>query len=332
MADIPIALTCADYARVMPLAIGSVKPGGIDLTMIMGTDGSWEMRAEMLRRALHDPTVQGGEASMAGHLRRIDKGDRSFIGLPVFPLRNFTARDLYVRKGGRVETPADLPGKRVGMYDWVASGSIWYRHFLRFINVPPESLEWWIGDIDAPRAPTHLYTLPAGVHRAPAERSLAQMLIAGELDAIYSPARPQRYDPVSGPIIRLFSDIRAVERDYFRRTRCFPPQHLVILRRDVWEQNKWIAPSLTSAFIRCNDQFTTAQRQFPYVSPWLDAELEETEAVMGRDFHPYGFATNRSAIEVFCREACALGIVDRRITPEEYFGEYLASGSGSAVP
>ena len=139
MADIPISLTCADYARVMPLATGDVKPEGVALTLIHGTGGSWEMRAEMLRRALDDPAVQGGEASMAGHLRRIDKGDRSHVGLPVFPLRNFTARDLYVRKGGPVKTPADLTGKRIGMYDWVASGSIWYRHFLQFIDVPPAS-------------------------------------------------------------------------------------------------------------------------------------------------------------------------------------------------
>jgi len=66
MADVPITPTCADYARVMPLATGDVKPDGIALTLIQGTGGSWEMRAEMLRRALNDPTVQGGEASMAG--------------------------------------------------------------------------------------------------------------------------------------------------------------------------------------------------------------------------------------------------------------------------
>jgi len=267
MADIPITLTCADYARVMPLTTGDIKPDGIDLTLVLGRGGSWEMRAEMLRRALNDPAVQGGEASMAGHLRRIDNGDRSFVGLPVFPLRNFTARDLYVRKDGPIKTPADLRGKRIGMYDWVASGSIWYRHFLRFIEVPPESLEWWIGDIDTPRAPTHLYTLPEGVHRPPAGRSLSEMLIAGGLDALYSPPRPQHYDPVNGPIIRLFPDIRAIERDYFRRTGCFPPQHLVILRRDVWEHDKWIARHLTDAFIRCNDLFTTAQRQFPMSHP-----------------------------------------------------------------
>jgi 4,5-dihydroxyphthalate decarboxylase len=100
MANLPISLTCADYARVMPLAVGDVKPDGIDLSMILGRAGSWPMRAEMLRRASNDPTVHGGESSMAGHLRRIDKGDRSLVGLPVFPLRNFTARDLYVRKDG----------------------------------------------------------------------------------------------------------------------------------------------------------------------------------------------------------------------------------------
>ena len=238
MPGIPISLTCADYARVMPLATGDVKPDGIALTLIHGTGGSWEMRAEMLRRALNDPAVQGGEASMAGHLRRIDKGDRSHIGLPVFPLRNFTARDLYVRKDRSLKSPADLVGKRVGMYDWAASGSIWYRHFLQFLGVPPESLQWWIGDVDATRAPTHLYTLPEGVHRPTEGRSLSEMLIVGELDAIYSPPRPQHYDPVNGPIIRLFPDIRTVERDYFRRTGCFPPQHLIILRRDrdVWSR------------------------------------------------------------------------------------------------
>ena len=109
MADVPITLTCADYARVMPLATGDVKPDGIALTLIQGTGGSWEMRAEMLRRALNDPTVQGGEASMAG-ISAVSTSDRSCVGLPVFPLRNFTARDLYVLKGGSVRAPADLIG------------------------------------------------------------------------------------------------------------------------------------------------------------------------------------------------------------------------------
>src|SRR5436853_591684 len=102
MAEIPISLTCADYARVMPLATGQVKPEGIALTMILGNRGSWPARAEMLRRAVQDPDVQGGEWSMAQYLYRIEKGDRRYVGLPVFPLRTVTARDLYIRRAGSI--------------------------------------------------------------------------------------------------------------------------------------------------------------------------------------------------------------------------------------
>jgi 4,5-dihydroxyphthalate decarboxylase len=325
MTTLPLTLTIADYARLMPLAAGQVKPDGIDLTLVLGRDGSWPARADLLRRALNDPQVQGGEASMAGHLRRIAQGDRSHVAIPVFPLRNFTARDLYVRKDGPVKTAADLRGRRVGMYDWVASGSIWYRHFLRFVDVQPDQVQWWIGSVDEPGITNHVYTLPDGVHAAPASKPLSEMLIDGELDAMLSPPRPRRYHPVDGPIVRLFADIRSIERDYFRATGMFPPQHLVVIKRPVWEAHKWIARSLTDAFTRATDMFDKAQRGFPYVSPWLDAELEETEALMGADFHAEGFERNRATIEVFSEQARALGIIGRRITAEEYFAEYLQS-------
>ena len=88
MTNLPITLTAADYARLMPLTTRAVVPDGIDLALLLGRAGSWPERAEMLRRAGADPAVHGGESSMGGHLRRIDKGDRSLVALPVFPLRS----------------------------------------------------------------------------------------------------------------------------------------------------------------------------------------------------------------------------------------------------
>ena len=325
MTAIPICLTCADYARLAPLMIGDVKPEGIELTLLHGTGGDWPARAEMLRRAISDAEVDGGEASMAGHLRRIDNGDRSFVALPVFPLRNFTGRDLYARKDGPIKTPADLIGKRVGMYDWVASGSIWYRHFLNFIGVPPRGLDWWIGDVEGGWRARHPGELPPGVHAVPEGRYLLEMLLAGDLEAIYSPPRPSCYHPKDGPVVRLFPDCRAVERDYFRATGIYPPQHLIVLRREVWERDKWLAKGLANAFVRSNAMFAAAQRNFPYVSPWLDPELEETEALMGADFHQDGYERNRATVEAFCRQAFDLGITKRCVTPEDYFAEFLAS-------
>jgi 4,5-dihydroxyphthalate decarboxylase len=325
MAHVRVSLTCADYARVLPLATGEVKPEGIALTMILGSRGSWPARAEMLRRAVQDPSVQGGEWSMAQYLYRIDKGDRQFVGLPVFPLRNFTARDLYVRRGGPIRRPEDLAGKRIGMYSYTASGSIWYRHFLRFLGLDPRAIQWWVGDIDTPWSAPMDVTLPPGVKAPPPGRSLTDMLVAGELEAIYSPPRPQAYHPRTGALARLFPDFRGLEQEYFRKTGAFPPQHLIVLRRDAWEANRWIARSLTDAFITANDTFTAAQRSFPYATPWLEAELEDTAAAMGEDFHPYGLERTRSQIDMFAEEAFRLGLTSHRVTVEEYFADFLAS-------
>ncbi len=323
MADLKLTLTCADYARVMPLVTKQVKPDGIDLTLEVGTGGSWPMRAEMLRRAIHDPKVHGGEGSVCVHLLRMDRGDRSLVGLPVFPLRNFTARDLYVRKGGPIKSPADLAGCRIGMYGWANSGAVWYRHFLRYIGVDLTALHWWIGPIDQPRPTTSTFVLPAHVKEPPAGKSIAEMLVDGDLDAIYSPNRPKAYDAANGPIVRLFPGYKSVEQDYFRKTRAYPPQHLMLLHRPVWEANPWIAKSLTDAFIACNDMFTQSLRNFPYASPWLEADLDETAALMGEDYHPYGYEKNADAIQMFADQAFESELTTRRVMVDDYFAEFL---------
>jgi 4,5-dihydroxyphthalate decarboxylase len=325
MANPAITLTCADYPRLMPLASGAVRPEGVDLTLVLGHDGSWGARAEMLSRALTDPQVHGGEGSMARQLRRIEQGDRSYVALPAFPLRNLTARDIYVRKDGTVRSAADLTGKRVGMYSWSASGSIWYRHMLRFLGVEPESFTWFIGDIDNSEWSISETGMPDFVHTPPKGRSLAQMLVEGELDALLSPPRPQRYHPKTGPIVRLIPEFRAIEQDYLRKFNIWPPQHLILLRRDAWLANKSIARSITDAFVRNNAVFAATQRSFPYASPWMDIDLDEAEALMGADGHADGLDVNRPAMEVFCEQAHRAGITRRRVSVDEYFAEYLES-------
>jgi len=321
MADLKISLTCADYVRVLPLACGMIETPGIDLTMILGRFGRWTDRAEALRRATGDATVTGGEGSMAQHLYRIDKGDRSHVGLPVFPLRNFGGRDFYVRQGSPIRSLKDLAGKRVGTYSVTASGSIWYRHFMRWGGLDPASIDWLVGNIDEPFGLSSI--VPPGAKLAPEGRSLASMLIAGEIDAITSPPRPKDYHPTKGPIVRLLPDFSQAEADYWRATGCFTPQHLITIRREVWEKNRWIAKALTDAFIACETMYTSLQRSLPYATPWQEAENERTVAIMGEDYHPYGLPRCTREVEAFCEEAHKSGLTSRRISVDEFFAEYL---------
>ena len=314
-----LTLSFPEYSRLVPLALGDVKPEGIDLTWVRG------VRANMLALAIGDAKVQGGEHSLAQHLYRIAKGDRSHVGLPVFPLRNFGVRDIFVRRGAGPAKAADLVGARVGMYSWTASGSVWYRHLLRHLGVGVDKVKWTIGSIDEP-SPATPPALPAGIVAAPAGRALSEMLAAGDLDAIISPQRPRGFDVARGPLARMFPDFPAIERRYFEATRCYPPQHLVILRRAAVEANPWILRNLQAMFEAAERSFVANQRMFPYASPWLEADVDATDVAMGPEYHAHGFEANRHQIDAFCAEAHALGLVPRKLAADELFAEFLKSG------
>ncbi|MBL4919189.1 hypothetical protein [Szabonella alba] len=326
MSRFALHLACADYSRVMPLAAGIVRPERIDLTLTLGRNGSWPDRANILARILRENVFHGGESSMGGHLLRVLRGDRSFVALPVFILRTFGERDLYVAKDGPIRTAADLIGKRMGLYSWVASGAVWYRHAMVNLGVPLEAVEWWVGDVNAAGETSHAADLPEKVKKAP--DFLSKLLADGQIDAMWSPPRPNGFDPDNGPITRLFPDFRPVEETYFNTTGIFPMQHLIILRRDVWDAAPWIGKSLVQAFQASNAAFEAAQTGFPDAFPWMAAEIPDTRAILGEDPYSHGLTDrNIHALETFIAQALDAGIIDRSVSVDQYFADYLrASG------
>ena len=309
-----LTLTCANYVRFMPIAAGDVRPSGLSLTWVRGD------RADMLRRATGDSAVDGGETSMAQHVMRLAAGDRSFVAIPVFPLRNFTARDLYARKGSALKA-GGLASSRIGIYNWAASGAVWYRHLVRHLGHDTAKVAWTVGGVDAPAAVRIPEPPPAHVRPAPKERSLSDLLLRGELDALFSPVPPAGLG--DGTMVRVFPDFRDMEQRYYAATRCFPPQHVIVLRRTSWQKEPAAGRRLVDAFNTAEVQFEAAQRQFPYNSPWLIADVEDAVRIMGADYHAHGFEKNRHALDTFCQGAFDDGLTKRRVTAEEFFAEFL---------
>jgi 4,5-dihydroxyphthalate decarboxylase len=313
-----LTLACANYVRFMPIATGDVRPRDVTLTWVRGE------RNEMLRRATDDPAVDGGESSMAQHVMRLDRGDRSLVAIPVFPLRNFTARDLYARKGA-VPAAGALGARRIGIYNWAASGAVWYRHFVRYLGHDTSTISWVVGGVDTPAAVRLPEPPLPNVTPAPEGASLSELLLGRRIDALFAPLPPQKLHPIDGPIVRVFPDFREREQKYFADTRCYPPQHVVLIRRAAWERDPGAGGRLVEAFNASESAFEAAQRLFPYNSPWLIQDVEDAARLMGADYHAHGLEKNRHAVDTFCRGAYEDGLTRRRLTVEDFFAEFLAA-------
>jgi len=121
---------------------------------------------------------------------------------------------------------------------------------------------------------------------------------------------------------RLFPDYVQDEKDYFRRTRIYPIMHTVVIRRDIYERDPWVALSLYKALCTAKDRcyHFLAEAGSPKVSSaWLQPLLEEERAIIGPDWYPYGIAQNRPSIEALLQYAHEHGLTARRVKLEELF-------------
>ena len=61
------------------------------------------------------------------------------------------------------------------------------------------------------------------------------------------------------------------------------------------------------------------QKWFFETMPWFAQELENTQAMMGENFFPYGIEANRKTLETLFRYSHVQGLASRQLTVEELF-------------
>jgi 4,5-dihydroxyphthalate decarboxylase len=231
-----------------------------------------------------------------------------------------------VHTGSGISTPADLAGRVVGVPEYQVTAAVWIRGILaEHHGLPVSSVRYRTGGLHEPgRVEKVTLHLPPEIDVAPieADRTLSDMLVSGEIDALYSPRSPAPFLARAPEVGRLFPNFREVESAYFARTGIFPIMHVIALRREVYEANRWLARSLTKAFeaarrdaMRGIDE-TAALR---YLLPWLADEVERTRATLGEDWWTYGADANRNTIDTLVGYSHDQGLARRRYAVEELF-------------
>ncbi|MGH9560125.1 MAG: hypothetical protein ACRD3S_01615, partial [Terracidiphilus sp.] len=233
---------------------------------------------------------------------------------------------IFIHSESGIRDPRDLTGKRVGVPEYQMTAGVWIRGILNDdYGVPAASVRYFRGgEEESGRLEKIPLSLPPQFHieSIGPQKTLSAMLASGEIDALYTARMPSTFLAGAGKVRRLFDDYAAVERDYFSRTKSFPIMHVIAIRRDVYERSPWIAQSLFKAFAQAQklayDQlYDSGALQF--MLPWLVRHVEETRALMGSDFWPYGLERNVRTLETFLRYSLEQGLAKRLLQPRDLF-------------
>ena len=307
-----LTLACGTYDINQGLITGEVVPQGIELTVI--TASSPERHWRMVRDAEFDAC----ELSIGTYLMVHDRDDPEVVAIPAFPHRRFRHGYIFVATASGIREPKQLDGRRVGIRTWQTSAGLWARGILQDDHgVDLRSITWIAQDEeDIPLPGDHGYR----IERVPEGRSVTDMLVAGDVDALIYPDVPDAVRRGDPRVARLFPDPHSAEIDYFSRTGFFPIMHTVLIRRSIADAHPWIPRELLTAFETSKRRAFAAMTDPRRVSlAWFTEAMEEQHRILGPDPWSNNFQLNRPALETLIRWSHEQGMIGRPFPADELF-------------
>jgi ABC-type nitrate/sulfonate/bicarbonate transport system substrate-binding protein len=317
---LPLTFACGDYDRTRALAEGTIRPDGIDLNYLRLPV------EETFFRMMRHREFEVAEMSMSSYVVSLQSDPAPFVALPVFTSRMFRHGGIYCNADAGIAGPEDLRGKRVGTPEYQLSAGVWIRGILADQHdVPIDSVRYLTGGQETAgrieKAPLDLGGV-VDVQRIGPEQTLSAMLVAGEIDALYTPRIPGSFAARDSRVRRVFPDAVAAEKAYYAATGIFPIMHVVAIRRDVYDRHRWVAQSLYKALLLAKQEAMASlydSSALRFMLPWLNQDLEQAKELMGDDFWSYGLEPNRETLATFLRYHHEQGLSRRRFTPQELF-------------
>ena len=256
---------------------------------------------------------------------------RDYTLLPIFPLRIFRHKSIFIRTDRGIRKPSDLRGKTIGTPGYSSTSLTWIRGLLQDeYGVSPNEVQWMISRKDssageAGKISAQENQVPEGIEvkLGPVGVDESDLLLRGDVDALFHAATPKAFVDGEPGIARLFPDSRQAEQAYYRKTGIFPIMHTVAVRRSLLEQHPQLAKAIFDAYSQAKSMAYQNMARIGWAAdmlPWYGQELEQTRAVMGANFYSYGMNdANRKVLETLFRYSHEQGLASRRLTVEEVF-------------
>jgi 4,5-dihydroxyphthalate decarboxylase len=318
---LPLSLACGPYDRIEPLTKKAIVAEGIDLSFTPFDDPRM-----LFDRLMATDEFDVAEMSSTEYIAMTSLGSSPFVAIPVFPSKMFRHGFIVVNRNAGIKKPKDLEGQRIGVPLHTMSAALWCRGILRDeYKVDLSNVTWVQGAIDSPGAhgspsPPPLLK-PARIEINRTGRSLSELLAEGSIVGTIGALLPKGFG-ANLDLVRLFPDYREIEKAYFAKTKIHPIMHLIVIRKQVYERNPWIAKSLFDAFERAKRAVwerlhSTASQK--YMFAWQYADIEESDQVFDGEPWSYGLDKNRAALTKALDYMVHDDMISRRPTLSELF-------------
>lgn len=325
MKKLNLSFACWDYDRTRALQDGRVAIEGIDLNYLnLPVEETFYRQARFQEFDISEMSLS---SYCVGLARAKAAGVPSpFVALPIFPSRFFRHSCIYVNADAGINEAKDLIGKRIASPEYQMTAPVWIRGILQdHYGVPVTGQDFWYGgEEETGRIEKLKLQLPDNIRVQPIrdDQTLTSMLHSGEIAALYTARMPSSFLKGDGKVKRLFENYPEVELDYYRKTKIFPIMHTVVIKRSVYDANRWIAQSLTKAFMSAQ-QITYADLHetaaLKTMLPWLMAHVEATKRELGDDWWSYGVDKNKHVLETFLRYHHEQGLSPAKLTIDDLF-------------
>lgn len=144
---------------------------------------------------------------------------RDYSLLPIFPLRLFRHKSVFIRTDRGIERPEDLRGKRIATPGYSSTSLTWIRGIYQDeYDVRPEDIQWVISSRDSsaklsggPSKQENVLPEGLSVSVGPDGLDESDLLESGEVDALFHAAEPRAYIDGHPKVARLFPDFRTSE-------------------------------------------------------------------------------------------------------------------------
>lgn len=255
---------------------------------------------------------------------------RDYTLIPVFPIRAFRHKSIFIRNDGSITSPEDLKGKKIGTPGYSSTSLTWIRGLLKDeYGVNPEDITWVLSNKDssaeaAGKISDEEQVVPEGIKviYGTAGKDESELLLSGEVDALFHAAEPKAYVEGNPDVIRLFPDSRKTEQEYYKKTGIFPIMHAVAIKTELIEKYPWLPKAVFDAYSKAKSQHFAQLNKIGWAyssMPWFAQEYEETKKLMGENYWPYGIEANRKTLETLFRYSYEQGLASKQLTIADLF-------------